>query len=400
MKKIAVIKIGARISFGSINKNGELKDSKDTSGGNGEAKAIIKMLDIANYDITILTKVLDKDYLPEKYKFADIVEMFTTKTTEEFFKKENFDSLIILNGNFNCFGGAEKSILLDLANYDAINKFDKTPYLCLCDIALVTTKDIYSTCKNKPWGNKYDESLNIVRDDIHIITQAHDISALYNLIKKNKRAINVKKENISYFPFEKFPLITNDLSKYKVNENYEYDLSYGGTMRANRRTKKLVKFYYNHDKSISVNIFGKMKQDVLEEEAKKQYGVNFSSPTITGPVLYTEYCDKMNSSLSHVVIGDKIYEECDYIPQRCYESILSNVVTFIDSDLDKTKRVYEDETLKDFLYVSNVKELDKKITKLKEDDMFRFDIIKKCNETIVDKIDIENYCKLFSDIIK
>ena len=76
MHKLAVCKIGGRISFGKVSKDGSVSNARDTSRGNGEAKAII---DIANksgkFDITILTKTTSKDYFPPEYKFVDIVKL-------------------------------------------------------------------------------------------------------------------------------------------------------------------------------------------------------------------------------------------------------------------------------------------------------------------------------------
>lgn len=77
MHKMAICKIGGRISFGKVDRNGNFSNAKDSSGGNGEAKAII---DIAKksgaFDITILTRLAKNDYIPEDYKFVDIVKTY------------------------------------------------------------------------------------------------------------------------------------------------------------------------------------------------------------------------------------------------------------------------------------------------------------------------------------
>ena len=49
--KVGVIKLGSRISF----------NANDTSGGNGEARSIIKMLHGGGADVEIFTKILKKD---------------------------------------------------------------------------------------------------------------------------------------------------------------------------------------------------------------------------------------------------------------------------------------------------------------------------------------------------
>ena len=75
MKKLAVIKIGARICFSKVNKNGEYKNPRDTSGGNGEARAIIEMLHRGGADITIMTNVADDDYKPEQSSSTHFLAM-------------------------------------------------------------------------------------------------------------------------------------------------------------------------------------------------------------------------------------------------------------------------------------------------------------------------------------
>lgn len=371
--KLAVIKIGARVSFGKIDTNGNKAITKDTSGGNGEAKAIIDILKRGGNDVTVLTKVIKNDYLPEDYTFIDILEEF--KHDQSFSKiNEGWDALVVVNGNFNCFGGAEESIALDIANYAFINNFKNDVFYCLCDPALVLTSNIYNSIKSKPWASKYSEKLNITRDDIKVITQPFNTKAIAEKFNSTKNAINVLESNVFHFPFEKFPLLCESNFISPVSLDREYDLLYGGTMRSNRRKKKMAKFYYGYDPSkLKVEMFGKIDGEVLSKEAEKQ-GKKFG-PTISGPVNYSLFCKKMSSSIAHVVIGDPLYEESSDVPQRLYESLAANVVTFIDNDLDKEKRVFksselskgEFDELVDFLYVKDSSEVSEKLISLKND---------------------------------
>jgi hypothetical protein len=85
------------------------------------------------------------------------------------------------------------------------------------------------------------------------------------------------------------------------------------------------------------------------------------------PVQYDDMLAKMNKARSHCVIGDPFYEEINDIPQRLYESIWSNVVTFIDADMDKNRRVWANDITvgEKFFYVKNRQELSERIKELK-----------------------------------
>lgn len=399
MKKIAVVKIGARICFGKVNKEGEYKDPRDTSGGNGEARAIIEMLKRGGADVTIMTNVADDDYLPEDYAFVNIIDLFNEGKLESYLKEQNFDSLVVLNGAFNIFGGVEGSLVwLSIASYNAINLFPKTVYYCLCDIALAPIKNIYSgMIARKPWGEKYkDYALDVTRDDIVILTQASDTKAMHKLLEKSKSTPTIKLENVRHFPFERFPALY-DRNYFDVNENPTYDLLYGGTMRGGRRANKLAKFYYGYSDDVNVELFGKLKEEELTEIAKKKFGLK-RVPSYGGVVNYVDFCKKMNDTLTHVVVGDKIYEDTNYVPQRCYESICSNVITFLDKDLDTNKRIYGwSNLLKDYMYVSNNKDVEKKIKELKSNKELRNKILAEQHKVV--EFDKDKYCKDFVDLL-
>ena len=182
------------------------------------------MLHRGGADITVMTNVADDDYKPEQYKFVNIIDLYNENKIESYFKEQNFDALIILNGSFTIFGGVEGDLVwMNIANYNAINLFPKTPYLILCDLALVAINNMWSgMISKKPWGDKYkDKQLDVTRDDIVVITQAYDTKTMHSLIAKNKNAIKVRPENVRHFPFERFPSLY-DKNYFEVNENPEY----------------------------------------------------------------------------------------------------------------------------------------------------------------------------------
>ena len=365
--KVAVIKLGSRISF----------NANDTSGGNGEARSIIKMLHKGGAEVNIYTKILKKDTLLPEYKWHNI---------EDGVQTTYYDALIVLNGNVNFFGGAEDTA--QLMNYVFINSFKGPVYYIYCDPEL-TLKQVWPSVSKKPWvGNWKESSLNITRNDIIYLSQPHDTARILADLKKNE----VVPKTAVHFPFEKFPCLNEQLP---FNPSPEVDLSYGGTMRGGKRAKKMVKFYFGHPSDISVEMFGKIE---LEDfDSKLTFGL--TTPNFTGAIRYDEMLPKMNKAMAHCVIGDPYYETINDMSQRCYESIWSNVVTFIDSDMDKMRRVYgADKVLSDFLYVSSRSELSEKISLLKLDNSLRQQILSDQLKAI--GFDAKQYCESFVNQIK
>lgn len=361
--KIGVLKLGARISF----------SSQGTSGGTGEALSIIRMLTGGGGDVVVFTKILNKDENPDSIEFRNI--------EDEYSNINDLECLVVINGTVQFYGGAEDRS--QLLNYEIINNFVGPVYYLLCDPEL-TLKQVWPSVSKKPWVENWSESmLNVVRADIRYISQPFDVDKVLADLKKNE----VVPSTITHFPFEKFPCLNDRL---EFNPTPTVDLSYGGTMRGGKRMKKMAKFYFGHPSDISVEMFGKIK----EEDFKPDLKFGLTLPAFTGPVRYDEMLPKMNQAMCHCVIGDPWYEKINDMAQRAYESIWSSVVTFIDSDLDTLRRVYgADKELADFLYVSSRAELTEKIQLIKADPQIR--------KTLVDAqfaaigFDADAYCKSF-----
>lgn len=373
--KIAVIKIGSRISF----------NANDTSGANGEARSICKMLKQGGAEVYIYTKILKKDNLIEDYHWQNLSDPF---------QMTFMDVLVVLNGNLNFFGGAEDPE--QLLNYTIINSFPGKVFYIYCDPEL-TLKQVWASVSKKPWaGNWSQEMLHIERSDIIYLSQPHDVKKIISDLKKNE----VVPEHIVHFPFEKFPCLNQSLP---FNKTPEVDLSYGGTMRGGKRAKKMVKFYFGHPDSLKVEMFGKITWEDFDKLANKDpmwsVATHYGRPIFSGPVKYDDMLPKMNKAMAHCVIGDPYYEKINDIPQRAYESIWSSVVTFIDDDMDKLRRVYgRDKILSNFLYVKDRQELTEKLLLLKSDTILRRQIIEDQLAAIA--FDGDEYCKSFVDQIK
>lgn len=367
--KIGVIKLGSRISF----------NANDTSGGNGEARSIIKMLHGGGADVEIFTKILKKDTLLPEYTWRDI--------GTDWWAVGTVDALVVLNGSVNFFGGAEDKE--QLLNYRMINSFSGPIFYIYCDPEL-TLKQVWPSVSKKAWAENWrEEHLNITKKDIIYLCQPYDVERIMKDLKKNE----IIPQCITHFPFEKFPCLNEHLP---FNPTPEVDLSYGGTMRGGKREKKMVKFYFGHPSEISVEMFGKIE---LKDFSEKLLMGLSTTPKFTGPIRYDEMLPKMNRAMAHCVIGDPYYEQINDMPQRTHESIWSSVVTFIDADMDKMRRVYgTDKTLSDFLYVSERKELSEKILLLKTDTNLRKQILEDQLNAV--GFDPKVYCESFVEEIK
>lgn len=364
--KVAVIKLGARISF----------NAKDTSGGNGEARTIIKMLKLGGADVHIFTKILAKDNLIEDYTWHNLSSDIDTS---------GMDALVVLNGAVNFFGGAEDKE--QLLNYVIINSFGGPVFYTLCDPAL-TLKQVWPSVEKKDWGSKWaQEQLEITRSDIVYLSQPFDTEKVASKLGKNE----VIPKAIVHYPFEKFPCLNEMLP---INPTPSVDLSYGGTMRGGRRAKKMAKFYFDVPGNINVEMFGKISAEDFPEKVI----AGLFRPEFTGPVQYNDMLKKMNQSLAHCVIGDPWYEEINDIPQRLYESVWSNVITFVDTDLDSVRRVWaNDKELGDFLYVSSCEELAEKISFINEDESLRLDLLARQVKAV--NFDAKEYCESFVKLL-
>ena len=377
--KVGVIKIGSRISF----------NARDTSGGNGEARSIIKMLHLGGADVVIFTKILKKDNLLPEYEWRNLSDF--NETFSLIHPLSDLDALLVLNGNLQFPGGAEDPE--QITNYKIINQVECPVFYAYCDPELTLKQPgaIFTPSKAK-WNHKYKkEELFITREDIIYLSQPHDVDKIFAKPSKNEPV----PKKIIHFPFEKFPCLNERLS---FNPDPKVDLSYGGTMRGGKRVEKMFKYYFNYPKDISVEMFGKIDEDDFADFLEPSH-VSHRHPLYTGPVRYDEMLPKMNEAMCHIVIGDKYYEQINDMAQRAYESIWSSVVTFIDSDLDQLRRVYgADEDLSELLYVSSRQEAEERIRMLKDSPELREEIVARQFETI--NFDAKEYCSSFMKIIE
>ncbi len=351
--KIAVIKLGGRITWNT-----------DGAVAPGEAVSICKALSRGGAEVHVFTKILAKDTLHPSLTWHNIAEADQADL-------DGLDTLVVINGNVNFFGGAEDRE--QILNYSIINNFPGKVVYIMCDPELPLMQ-IWPNVSKKPWGTSYRErDLNIVRKDIRVLSQPYDLAAM----KEHwpKKAVEVAE--FFHFPMERFPLLNEWL---KPMEEPKVDLLYGGTPRGGRRIPNLYKWYWNLPKDISVEIFGSIDTDDFLKHPKVGMAPLFlkdgRAPEFTGKVKYDQVLPKMNTGLAHLVTGDGSYEELDIIPQRTMENIAAGNVVFVDANMDKARRIYPKGTLAhEYLYVATQAELVERLREVKGDWTLRHELL-------------------------
>lgn len=366
--KVAVIKLGSRISVSSTG----------TSGGTGETLSIIKILTTAGISVDAYTKVIDKDKIPEDFYIYNIEDEYIN------INNRDYDALVILNGNVNYFGGVDDPS--QTLNYWIINNFKGKVFYVMCDCNLLL-KQIWPSIEKKKWSSNYKkEDIYISREDIVYLSQARFVHKV-----KEKANKSIKIKDVIYFPFEKFPLLTMD--DYPFNENTSYDLLYGGTFRGGRREDDMIKYYFGYNNEYKIEMFGKI--DISNFTSTKIDGLNY--PQFGQSVSYDKFGNKMSEANATVIIGDPLYKSWGDLAQRIYESIRIGNVVLIDSAYDFQKKVFTDDELKMFCYVSSRDDVIDRLEKIKDKNLRKHIVFLQRENT---KIDVQEYCGSLRKIIE
>jgi hypothetical protein len=347
--KAAVIKLGARITW-------------DTDGAvaPGEAISICKALTRGGADVHVFTRILKKDTLDPSITWHNIGESDQADI-------DGLDTLFIINGNVNFFGGAEDRE--QILNYAIINNFKGKVVYVMCDPELPLMQ-IWENVSKKEWGAAYrKEDVLITRTDIHVLSQAFALDAMKKYWPK--KAVEVA--SFFHFPMDRFPMLNEWL---KPAKEPVVDLLYGGTPRGGRRIPDLYYWYWNLPSDIRAEIFGTIDATDFEKHLKAGVPDGAVPPAFTGKVKYDQVLPKMNNSLAHVVAGDPSYKTLDLIPQRVAECFAAGNIVFIDAGIDKSRRIYPAGTMAhDFLYVETQAELVDRLRIVKADAGIRSDLL-------------------------
>lgn len=363
--KIAAMKIGSRLTW----------DANDKTGGLGEAKAMLELL-ADEHRVSVYTKLLKNENTFPK----DNIYLFDIMAHEP-----NEEILLVFNGHVNFFGGNEDPEQIEI--YKKINAFKGEVYYIYIDPELYPTQ-IWKSIEKKPWAKKYKKEEIIIERKINVITSVYNMWSAFE--KLNKGGVVIEQKNIHYFPFEKYPLLTEGLD---YNPQKDYQLMYMGTFRGGKREAKMIEFYFGHQ-DVRVDFIGKTK---LEDFKKLPDKPGLYAPTFNSPIPFEEVKYHVNKSLAHVCIGDKFYEG-NILTPRIYECINFSTVCFIDLDLDSEKRVFNNEILRKFNYVANKKELKQRIEQLLKRPKLAEKIAKLQKEDI--HFSRQSYLETFNEILE
>jgi hypothetical protein len=144
-------------------------------------------------------------------------------------------------------------------------------------------------------------------------------------------------------------------------------------------------------------MFGKMDPEELEKTRDKFFDKNLRPPDFGKSVDAEEYLAKSNDSLSHIVIGDQWYEGRD-MPQRCYQSVWTSVITFIDIELDPEKKVFGTSPIcSKFNYVSSREDVEKRLKAIKDFPAMRKEILSEQLTAI--RFDEKEFCDDFVEVL-
>jgi hypothetical protein len=332
--KIAIIKIGGRIA----------------NEGHGitafEAVSVSKMLSKGGlHHVDCFTKISDKD--------QPIPELNIFEISKHYDKISNdYDALVVLNGNINFYGGVETPD--QIMNLHIVNNFKGKVFYIFID-TILPLKNVWESIKKKPWGSKYQEKdMNITRSDIIYVTMCYDTGAVYDIVKKT----GIIPAKVAYFPFEKYAFFGERLPEIGTKT---LDLTYGANSFRNKREKKFVKYYFGLPEDINVSFYGKMKT----EDFNPKLIAGKRQPIFEGPVKFNENLIEMNKAICTLNISDTFNEGRQLNP-RVYETVLANVVSFMDIDYDPQKRAFKNEKLQKFLYVKTQADLVHRIRILRE----------------------------------
>ena len=318
--------------------------------GDTECVGFYKMLELAGVE----------PYYLQQNKFTEI----NTLTLDEIDDINKFDYVFLYNYNANFFGGADNPFIINCVKMLAMYK--KDIYYLLVDMGIFF-KQLGAGILSRPW----ESVKGLIEKDITIgnliyISQGYDLN-LINVLKQGKGVIS---KSTKYYPLQVMALFNKNIKFEDYNSDREYDLYYGGSFRSGRRETQFIDYFFNKD--IKSALFG----SISEKDFK---GFNGKYPTFNGKVKQDLIIEENRKGLATIILSEKNYNN-NMITLRLYESILADMVVFIDNKFDTKHIIFNDPVLKDFNYVKNGKELQDKILKLKSDKEFLYNIIIKQRE--------------------
>lgn len=378
-KKAAIVSLGTRVSLESINVRS------------------VELVYMREYIMKILGRE-QVDYVSRTIKSDPVVDFYKDARDVDF---NDYDEIYIYNARLNPFGGLFKEEAL--ITFEKLYTFKGDIIYMLGDpnmppmsfanflmyknkLAKKSTGEYIISSDNKYTNNEYRLSKDVVENwnekvwkRMKVAFCGKDYELYYNtyndLIKNKTREFEKIAPITQWFQFELFEYYgINEKIEEKIkdyNKNIQYDLVYFGNNRHNGRNN-IVKGYFDIP---SLNKLFIGFDPLLDNTTVKQY------------LPHDKLFKTMGSNcLATIIVGDKLQWDNSITP-RYFETMLLDIVGFIDINYDTKKQYVKDEFLKDFIYVSSKNELREKVEKIKNDPKLCRKIIELERKDVLEQFD-------------
>lgn len=328
------------------------------------------------------------DFVSRKTKKEDDLTYFKDIYTTDL---NEYDEIYIYNAAYNVFGGIVPSenieLMKQLYNYNGnlwyviadpkMPYYDYAQYLKskLKDGKMKTSNDLEFTGFTAEWLDSWSEKV-YPKINIAFTGQNYDLyykTYMDNLNSRNSKnhkylSLNPKYDWFFLKLFEYYSIheeLDLKLKDYDFSKK-EYDLVYFGNNRQNDRNKIIKKLFDNPKlKKFFIGFDPGLENCTIEDYVKHED-------------LFALIGEKCFATL---VVGD-ILHNGNIKTARFFESMLLDTVAFISTTYDPNKEFITNEFLKDFIYISNEKELFDKIQMIKNDEELYRKIVKLEREEI------------------
>lgn len=281
--------------------------------------------------------------------------------------------------------------------------FPNTNLYKVCNKRIFDLKNVYFTyCQTCPQElvdeevkllEKNRQAVEIMADEVIVAFCGENYEKFYNNIKDKNKPI------VKYW--DTFPCYTwqgmndnldNKLKDYPFDTR-QYKCEYHGVTKGGNRLKVTTKYYEAlHDKFM--NVCGRSPFfKTMDPEKYDRHSV-------------TEYYDLLQLICSSAKSTWMTHEDSilgNYISPRYFDSMLGDIINFVDIRFDPDKRYTDDPELKEFMYVSTPAEFAQKVDKIASDEKFYRHIKYLQRKSVYDKfkdfIEEENLPK-YEEILK
>ena len=321
----------------------------------GETIMIGEVLKSANHDVTIISKTDTENTI----SFENVKDI------------NEYDKLIVVNGSINFFGGVENPIITN--NYKLMAQYKDTIYYLFTDIKL-PFKQLWPMIEKRGWG--YSKEDVWVTSDIKVISQGRNLDVTRSLHKNSE---------VVHFPLEQYYLfLHNDISDEKEKTT---DIIYGGSYRSGAREKKMVEYLFDIE-PFEATMFG----NIREKQFKK---VPYTAPPrFDKKVKISEMRNKLGEGYATLIIGDPLYYD-NFITLRVWEAMTSNAVMLIDEEFDSNHKIIDDERF----YVSNKKDLISALDKIKNNELYRSELLNVQAQRVLNGFNKEAWLNNFMEVL-